>query len=202
MLIVLFVLVFTIYYIRLRLIKKNQKKLMQLVDEKTKDLNILNKELKKYKLHLENMVVERTKDLQKAKIKAEESDRLKSAFLANMSHEIRTPLNPILGLINILVEKIDENDEDYKIGEMIEYSAQSLKQLIDDIIDISKIEANQIKIFKNTFSIKNCIKNIADTYLKQDAYNKFENVEINIDIPDKDLYLYSDEGRIVQMALV
>jgi len=85
-------------------------------------------------------------DLKAAKAKAEENDRLKSAFLANMSHEIRTPMNGILGFTDLLKEPTINFNEQQKYIDVIEKSGQRLLNLINDLIDISKIEAGQVKI--------------------------------------------------------
>ena len=104
-------------------------------------------ELEKYRTQLEFMVEQKTKELVDAKEKAEESDRLKSAFLANMSHEIRTPLNGIVGFLQF----IDDNNlppiRRKEYIKVIHNNSRQLAKLIDDIIDVSKIEARQMTIF-------------------------------------------------------
>lgn len=85
-------------------------------------------------------------DLTAAKLKAEENDRLKSAFLANMSHEIRTPMNGILGFTDLLKDEDASFEEQQKYIEVIEKSGQRLLNLINDLIDISKIEAGQVNV--------------------------------------------------------
>ncbi|TSA34424.1 MAG: PAS domain S-box protein [Porphyromonadaceae bacterium] len=79
-----------------------------------------------------------------AKVRAEQSDDLKSAFLANMSHEIRTPMNAIIGFSNLLNDEEVSNEERNEFIEHIKNSGHSLLQLIDDIIDISKLNAGQV----------------------------------------------------------
>ena len=101
---------------------------------------------------------EAERDLLEAKERAEESDRLKTAFLSNMSHEIRTPMNAIVGFSDLL------NDPDISPVSRSEYIAQinlgaeNLMNLIDDIIDISKIEAGQIKINKHDCHLHDLLK--------------------------------------------
>lgn len=85
-------------------------------------------------------------DLQKAKEKAEESDRLKSSFLANMSHEIRTPMNAIIGFAKLLQRDNLDEEKREKYLELIDKGGNRLLNLISDILDISKIDAGQIKI--------------------------------------------------------
>ncbi len=113
--------------------------------DKVKEQNV---ELEKHKNHLEELVKERTKQLLVAKEKAEESDRLKSAFIANMSHEIRTPLNAIVGFSQLLANSDTAKEKANEFANIINDNSNTLVHLIDDIIDLSKIEAGQLKIKK------------------------------------------------------
>ncbi len=92
-------------------------------------------------------------ELIKAKEKAEESDRLKSAFLANMSHEIRTPMNGIIGFTNMLAENGISNDMIHRFIRIINENSQQLLRIIDDIIDVSRIEAGQMETVSDPFSL-------------------------------------------------
>lgn len=95
-----------------------------------------------------------------AKNKAEESDKLKSAFLANMSHEIRTPMNAILGFSQLLDEPgLTEEDQSHYIS-LIQNSGNDLMNLIDDIIDISKIEAGQMKVVKTRYLVNQVLREL------------------------------------------
>jgi len=96
--------------------------------------------------NLEKTVENRTKELVKAKEHAEESDRLKTAFLANMSHEIRTPMNGILGFASLLKEPDLNGETQQEYIKIIEKSGDRMLNIINDIIDISKIEANLIEV--------------------------------------------------------
>jgi PAS domain S-box-containing protein len=107
--------------------------------------------------------------LEEARQKAEESDRLKSLFLANMSHEIRTPLNAILGFSNMICSgDIDAKDLSY-FGKIIENSGQRLTTVIDDIIDISLIQSDQLKIDYSTFDINELLQELHVVYKTQKA---------------------------------
>ncbi len=102
--------------------------------------------IEEYNRNLGQQVIERTSELIKAKEKAEESDRLKSAFLANMSHEIRTPMNGILGFADLLKQPDLEGDKMQEYLEIIEKSGARMLNIINDIVDISKIEAGLMKV--------------------------------------------------------
>lgn len=138
--------------------------------------------------------------LKKAKEKAEESDRLKTAFLANMSHEIRTPMNAIVGFSDLLANMPDAftDDERKKYIRHITNSSDQLLRLIDDIIDIAKIEAQQLKIVH-----EKCFINQMLDELKDEAESKlvFDNVEIKVvkNIPYEDFSIISDDFRIKQI---
>lgn len=106
-------------------------------------------------------------ELIKAKEKAEDSDRLKSAFLANMSHEIRTPMNAILGFADLLPSMEYTEQEKKEFINTIQSSGQLLLNLINDIIDISKIEAGELKIIPTTFELGELMETLRHAFLKQ-----------------------------------
>lgn len=138
---------------RMNAMRNEAHRLEIAVSERTKDLkqaNILLEEANiKTQFHgelLERTVKERTQQLEIAKEAAERSDKLKSAFLANMSHEIRTPMNAIMGFLNML-ENSDLSEEERKqFHGIIHQSSKSLMSLIDDILDLSAIEAGEADI--------------------------------------------------------
>ena len=119
--------------------KNNQQKII----DKNRELQTAKNELNK----LNNKLLNTNKQLKKAKNKAEESDRLKSAFLANMSHEIRTPMNGILGFAQLLKNQDVPDDTQEKYIEIIEQSGNRMLDIINDLIDISRIEAGQIDVY-------------------------------------------------------
>lgn len=111
------------------------------------------------------------KDLSNAKIKAEESAKLTSSFLANMSHEIRTPLNGILGFTQFLKEPETTQEEALNYISIIEKSGEHLLGIINDIIDISKLESGMVKANRSTTNI-NEILDYHYNFFNQEAHNK------------------------------
>jgi PAS domain S-box-containing protein len=119
-------------------------------------------ELRKLNLELEQHIAARTDELAAAMIRAQESDRLKSAFLATMSHELRTPLNSIIGFTGVILQGLAGplNQEQTKQLNMIRDSARHLLALINDVLDISKIEAGQLEILKLPFDMRQIIESV------------------------------------------
>ncbi len=124
------------------------------LSNKNKEYERMNDSLEKnYKklISSKEKLKETNVELEKAKIKAEESDRLKSAFLANMSHEIRTPMNGIMGFAELLKKANLNSEEQKNYIDIIEKSGARLLNIINDIVDISKIEAGQMNaVFSET----------------------------------------------------
>ncbi len=138
--------------------------------------------------------------LKKAKEKAEESDKLKSRFLANMSHEIRTPMNAILGFSDILLAQDLECIEQAGYLDQIKSSGENLLNIINDIVDISKIESDQLQIRNEKFDFNKILKHISysvDALIK----SKNKNIAFKIDCKYPLLWIYSDPFRIEQVLL-
>jgi len=136
----------------------------RLLEEKQEEITLQNDELAKHRNELESLVKERTQQLELAKKRAEESDRLKSAFLANMSHEIRTPMNAIVGFSGLLTEEgITDQDRIY-YNDIISRNCETLLVLINDILEISKIEADQVKVNKTLFDVIEIFRELENFY--------------------------------------
>lgn len=139
-------------------------------------------------------------DLIKAKEKAEESDRLKSAFLANMSHEIRTPLNSILGFSDLLTDpKLDQPSRN-EFADMINLSGSNLLTIINDVLDLSKIEAGQISLITTEFSGVSVIREIQKEYSVR-ASSKGIELRLAEKNCDASVKISSDEMRIKQILI-
>jgi len=140
-------------------------------------------------------------ELQKQKQRAEESDKLKSAFLANMSHEIRSPMNAIIGFSNLITDSFELEEEMVKYLSYIKHSGSNLLQLVDDIIDIAKIEAGQLKIRKEKFDLDEMLNRLLSSVVAGLAKNKSTSTTIQLNLPtnsDKPV-IFSDELRIKQV---
>lgn len=134
------------------------------------------------------------KELEAARIKAEESDRLKSAFLANMSHEIRTPLNAIVGFSKLVIDAECTNEKE-QYAEIIERNSEILLNLFNDILDLSSLEADSLSF--NIRPIK-----LIDTCLQleqQFCYKVKNGTKLILDDVDTELYVSGDWNRIIQI---
>lgn len=118
-----------------------------------------DRELETYRLHLENMVEERTVDLLLAKDAAEAANRAKSTFLANMSHELRTPMNAIMGMTELALRRSEDDRQREQLHKVVGAS-RHLLAIINDILDISKIEAGRLELEKAGFRLGGVIENL------------------------------------------
>ncbi len=115
-------------------------------------------------IHAEEELLEKNKELTQAKERAEESDRLKSAFLANMSHEIRTPMNGILGFTSLLEEPDLSGNQQKEYVKIIQKSGQRMLNTINDLVDISRIEAGQVEVSLSEFDVSNMIHELVEFF--------------------------------------
>lgn len=139
--------------------------------------------------------------LKSALIKAEESDRLKSAFLANMSHEIRTPMNAILGFSEILIQQPVGTDETMTYLKMIRNSGDNLLNLINDIIDISKMESGKFKLAPTVFDLHallNRVNLIAQADIKRQKNKQVEFI-LTKELAQKEYFIFTDRFRLEQI---
>ncbi|OFX41840.1 MAG: hypothetical protein A2X03_07835 [Bacteroidetes bacterium GWA2_40_15] len=137
-------------------------------------------------------------ELIKAKDKAEESDRLKTAFLHNISHEIRTPMNAIVGFTALLGESgVDAQTRESYI-EIIMQSSNNLLAIISDIVDISNIEANIVTIVKNEINFNSTLKLLCNQFLPGAGDKKIQLI-CETGVPDSDAFVITDNARLTQI---
>ena len=150
----------------------------------------------KYKKKAQHDLIKQNKILEVALEKAKESDQMKSAFLANMSHEIRTPLNAIVGFSNLLNTDIDlEKEERTQFLELINTNSDLLLKLINDILDLSRIESGRMAFSFDNYDLSELVHNIYSTYQMMMP----SGVKLLIDIPKNPVTIYTDKHRLMQV---
>ena len=140
-------------------------------------------------------LIDLQKELIKAKEKAEESDRLKSSFLANMSHEIRTPLNAIVGFSELLSEDDKTLEDKQEYIRIIKSNNELLLKLIEDILNLSRIESGALELNETAINLEQTFKDIAETH----RLNLDEHVKLTCTVPPNNTVCLTDEGKLVQI---
>lgn len=165
-----------------------------------KEIRRLNDDLRRQAEVLEQRVAERTAELVEAKERAESADRIKSAFLATMSHELRTPLNSIIGFTGIMLQGLAGplNAEQHKQMTMVQNSSRHLLALINDVLDISKIEAGQLDLSVTPFELRASIDKVIKL-ITPVATQK--GLELRTDISDGIGMIVTDQRRLEQVFL-
>jgi len=163
-------------------------------------------ELRKYRKHLEELIKERTSELEEktieleeANIRLQELDRLKSMFIASMSHELRTPLNSIIGFTGILLKGMAGklNEEQKKQLNMVYSSAKHLLALINDIIDLSKIEAGKIELAIEEFDLSSLVQEVKDSFM---VAAEEKGLKISLKMAER-VIIKSDRRRVKQILM-
>ena len=152
----------------------------------------------KYFLAFHQDITERKKaedELIKAKEKAEESDKLKTAFLTNMSHEIRTPMNGVIGFLDLVSETGLTGEEKDEYIALIQQSGKRMLNILHEIVDISRIESGQTVIHFQKTNINEKIENVYKL-LKPDAENKRVNLSFKNSLPSEEAITLTDEDKL------
>ena len=183
-------------------LKKYQQLLEELVKERTAELDEKNQKLEKSQKALTYLledVNESRAELKQTNIRLQEADRLKSVFLASMSHELRTPLNSIIGFTGIILMGMtgEINDEQKKQLTKVKKNAQHLLNLINDILDISRIEAGKAKLEFEKFVFNDLVIEVVETF---SPLVREKNLDLVKDLPEN-ITLFNDRRRVKQVLL-
>jgi len=159
---------------------------------------LLHSRIERHVVELEGRVAERTTELVAAKEHAETADRMKSAFLATMSHELRTPLNSIIGFTGVMLQQLPGplNAEQEKQLGMVRGASRHLLTLINDVLDISKIEAGEMRLNTDNFDLCQLLERVAATFAPQAQQR---GLDFKLSVGERAAPLTGDARRVEQV---
>jgi len=157
-------------------------------------------ELHRHREHLEELVQERTRELTAARNAALAANTSKSQFLANMSHELRTPMNSIIGFTGRVIKKAAQNlpEKQLRNLQIVQRNAHHLLELINSLLDLSKIEAGKMEVFAEEFSINELVREVTDL---TGSLVKDKGLTCNVKLPQQEVKLYSDRMKLKQTLI-
>ncbi|MFN8208076.1 MAG: ATP-binding protein [Bacteroidales bacterium] len=176
--------------------REEYKRLFDNLKKKNEEFQALNQELANSLFRSREM----NEALELARFRAEENDKLKTAFLNNMSHEIRTPMNGILGFSDLLVNRELPEEKKKEYGRIIKASGEQLMHIIDDILDISKLEAGQVRINESSYQLNQLI-HLAGAIAENQVRVKGKKINIRVitALPDGRDVFTGDKTRVMQI---
>ncbi|MGE5406616.1 MAG: ATP-binding protein [Methanosarcina sp.] len=180
--------------------------LQETVAMRTRELEKRNEELNIANIQLNKNIEERKHvelELIKAKEKAEESDRLKTAFLQNMSHEIRTPMNAIIGFSELMASNFDNKDKLRKFSDIIAQRCNDLLDIINDILDIAKIESGQLPVHKEECNLDEMFAELYSFFREYQARLGKQDIEFSLEVScdSNDLFIITDKVKLKQILI-
>ena len=183
--------------------------IVSVLHDRTKEVENerLYEELKRFSAELEDRVREATRDLEERNLRLqwqsqelEKAYRLKSEFLANMSHELRTPINALIGYAALMLDRIygDLTPKQEEGLHRIQVSSQHLLALINDILDLAKIEAGKMPVHLERLALNDLLHDIA---AQMEPMIRRKGLEFNVELPDEPVYMDTDRTKVRQIVL-
>ena len=170
-----------------------------LLREKTDEIESQNEEYQQ----INEELIQTNDELHKAKLHAEESDRLKTAFLQNMSHEIRTPMNAIMGFSALLKNNFDNRPKLEKFSDIISQRCNDLLDIINDILDIAKIESGQLPINLEKCDLNSLFSDLTSFFTEHQKHLGKEHINFSLqsNCNDNQNIIVTDSGKLKQIFI-